>query len=167
MAEAFRMWLKNERQFRASMKAKSRKIQDQRGVMLRALSMLEKRMRRGILQQQVETADVGQGRFWKLTRKYAAQKAKRFGPGLPILFASGAMMLARWFQKSVRITWFQGKVKGVLRYKAPRKIQVRALTHQKPVTWEGPRRKWFGFRRGDTEAIWRLFAFAIKRALRM
>ncbi len=151
MADKITMRFKNYREFLAKMDRKAKRLADTSRPMAKVMAGLRDSILDGTINKQVETMDVGQGSFRKLNRRYAAKKIRKFG-SKPILVASGEMLkIARFL---IRVTKKGiGQVVGELIYKAPAKIMTRALTHQQPVTWPGPRRKWFGFRKGDPAMI--------------
>ena len=151
MADKITMRFKNGREFLAKMDRKAKRLANVTRPMAKVMAGLRDSILDGTINKQVVTMDVGQGRFKTLNRKYAAKKIRRFG-SKPILVASGEMLkiahfIIRVIKKGV------GQVVGELIYKAPKKIMTRALTHQKPITWAGPQRKWYGFRRGDPAMI--------------
>ena len=151
MAAGITMRFKNGRQFLAAMDRKAKKLADTTRPMAKVMAGLRDSIIDGTVNKQVETMDVGQGSFTKLNRKYAAKKAKRFG-SKPILVATGEMLKVAHFL--IRVTKSGiGRVIGELIYRASTKVMTRALTHQEPITWPGPRRKWYGFRRGDPAMI--------------
>lgn len=151
MADNITMRFENGKQFLAKMERKAKRLADTTRPMAKVMAGLRDSIIDGTVNKQVETMDVGQGRFKKLTPRWAARKLRTFG-SKPILVAGGEMLdVARFL---IRVTKKgMGRVVGELIYRASAKIMTRALTHQKPITWKGPRRKWYGFRRGDPAMI--------------
>ena len=85
--------------------------------------------------------DVDGKPFAPLNPKYASKKLAIYG-SKPILVAEEEMLDRKHFKKTA------SRDKGILEYEAEKKVMTRALTHQKPITWPGPQRKWWGLRRG-------------------
>lgn len=151
MPDKITMRFKNDREFLAKMDRKAQRLANATRPMAKVMKGMRDSILDGTINKQVDTMDVGQKPFTKLNRAYEAKKLARFG-AKPILVAGGEMLKAARFV--IRVTKKGiGQVVGELIYKAPKKIMTRALTHQEPVTWTGPQRKWFGFRRGDPAMI--------------
>ncbi len=151
MADGITMRFKNGREFLAKMDRKVKRLANTTRPMAKVMAGIRDSILDGTINKQVETMDVGQGRFKALNRKYAAKKARKFG-SKPILVTSGEMLKIAHFIIRV-VKKGAGQVVGTLTYRASKKVMTRALTHQKPITWKGPRRKWYGFRRGDQAMI--------------
>lgn len=126
----------NRGSFIAKMNKKINRIGNARAPMNDVLDLVERSIIEGVT---VSKTDVDEKSFHKLSRVYSAKKTRKFG-SKPILVASGEMLDKKHFKKQAT------KKVGVIEYKAPTKIMTRARTHQEPITWEGPQRKWWGLR---------------------
>ena len=78
----------------------------------------------------------------------------------PILVASGKMLKGNFYQKIL------APLRGILKYTAPEKQKIIAMSHQSPKKFPRRRRRWFGFRDGDRQKVRAIMARGIKKALR-
>ncbi len=159
MAAGLKVKFKNEKAFHRAMARKQKALSDMRVPISKALDYMEASIKAKTEKQGNETITVGSRPFRPLSPKYAAAKKKKWG-FKPILMASGKMVKGNWYKKIL------SPLKGILKYTAPPKQKLIAMSHQAPKKFPKRRRRWFGFRSGDRQKVRAIIALGIKRAIR-
>lgn len=136
MPGTIKVAFKNRGVFLSRFRRKARRLANMKRPMDDVLDLIGRSIISGVIS---DKTDVDGKPFTRLDRNYAARKIRQFG-SKPILVASGEMINAKHLKKKAT------RNEGVIEYKAPKKVMTRALTHQEPISWTGPQRKWWGLR---------------------